>query len=53
MIVMPPEFYGVYNGLLEAVLINNNILIDVIKYMDQPEANNVKIVLKSTGGNRE
>ena len=31
VLVMPPEFYGVENNLLEHLSINNEILIDSIK----------------------
>ena len=48
---MPPEFYGVDNSLLETLFINNYILVDLIKETNHPEANNVKLVFKSTRGN--
>ena len=51
MLAMPHEFDGVDNSLLWPFLINNNILADFIKDVDQPEANNIKLVLKSTGDN--
>ena len=43
---MPHEFDGVDDSLLEPFLINNGILVDFIKETDQPEANNVKLVIK-------
>ena len=47
----PPEFDAVNDSLLEPLLIDNYIIINLIKDTDQPEANNVNIVLKSIGGN--
>ena len=51
MIENPPEFDAVNDSLLEPLLIDNYIIINLIKDTDQPEANNVNIVLKSIGGN--
>ena len=50
VLAMPPIFDGGENSLLESLLINNYILVDFIKEMDQPEANNSNLVLKITGG---
>ena len=50
---MTPKFDGVNDILLEPLLINNDIIIDQIKDMDQPEAINIHIVLKIIGGNGE
>ena len=43
---MPHEFDGVDDSLLETFLINNGIIVDLIKETDQPEANNAKLVIK-------
>ena len=37
--------------MIEPFLNNNEILIDLIKYTDYTEENNIKLALKSTGGN--
>ena len=50
---MPPEFYGVDDSLLLPFLINNDILIDLIKKSDNTEENNVELVLKITSSNGE
>ena len=50
---MSPEFDGVGGILLKYFLINNDIIIDLIKKTDQTEANNIKLVPKITGGNEE
>ena len=51
VLVMPPEFDGFENSLLTTFLINNDILIDLIKETDHKEANDVELVLKRTNGN--
>ena len=51
VLAMTPELDAVKNSLLETLLINNNTFIDLIRYTDQPETNNVKLVLKITGNN--
>ena len=48
---MPLKFYGVEDSMIEPFLINNEIFIDLIKDVDYTEENNVKLALKSTGGN--
>ena len=53
MLEIPPGFDVVYNNLLEHFLINKLIIVDLIKYTDHPEANNVNLVLKITFGNVE
>ena len=46
VLAMPPEFDGVYDSLLETLLINNEILIYLIKCTDHTESNYVKLVSK-------
>ena len=49
----PTESDGVDDSLIEAFLINNDIIIYFIKETDHIEANNINLVLKSTGGDGE
>ena len=53
VLAMTPEFDGVDNIRIETLLVNHEVLVGLIKYMYHIEANNVNILLKSTGVNGE